>query len=115
MSWPPNKSWTSTKSQHGFRHFVAINYGGLGQERWVLLVSVLDGDSRLVIPWNDLQDSSKWISGWLPMTRDEGNPCLEDNTSRTVRQFNLQSTCAHPSIDSGLLIPSSTKSHRSWD
>ena len=50
-NWPPNKAWTSTKLIVGYRHFVAINYGGKSRNRWVQLVSVLDGRARLKLAW----------------------------------------------------------------
>ena len=112
MSWPPNKSWTSLYLQQGFRHFVAINYGGISKERWVLLVSVLDGRSRLIVKWSELKDVTKWNSGWLSITMDEANPPLVASTSRQ-RDFNQ--ICLHPSKDSGLLIPSETISIRPWE
>ena len=42
MRWPPNKAWTSAYLMKGYRHFVAVNYGGSGKSRWVNLVAVLD-------------------------------------------------------------------------
>ena len=112
MNWPPNKSWTSTTRQNGFRHVVAINYGGKANDRWVLLVSVLDGKSRLIVKWNQMKDTSKWISGWVSLSRDEANPATLPSNSI---QEDSEEVCLHPSRDSGLLIPSETKSIRPWD
>ncbi|WP_320667999.1 TIGR02450 family Trp-rich protein [Prochlorococcus sp. MIT 1307] len=110
MRWPPNKSWTSIYSRNGYRHFVAINYGGKKKERWVALVSVLDGKSRFVVPWSEMQDNSKWISGWLSLAKDEANSCSEE-----FGNIELAKACLHPSKDSGLLIPSEKNLIRPWD
>ena len=115
MKWPPNKSWTSTSTRKGFRHFVAINYGGKGKERWVILVSVLDGKSRLLLSWTEMKDTSKWISGWLSLRREDANPSSDRITSILESNNNLQKVCIHPSKDSGLLIPSQNSSIRPWN
>ena len=114
MRWPPNKSWTSTSLRKGFRHFVAINYGGKGPDRWVLLVSVLDGKSRFRVPWVELKDISKWHTGWLPMSRDEANPIDNKYHYSEENDSTSNQTCLHASRDSGLLIPSSIKNPRPW-
>ncbi len=114
MKWPPCKSWTSTSLQKGFRHFVAINYGGQGKQRWVLLVSVLDGNARCVVSWSEMMDSSKWISGWMLLSRKEANPTSDDFSSFKEDGMNNNHDCLHPSKDSGLLIPLDSESTRPW-
>ena len=42
MQWPPVKAWTRLGKKRVFSYFVAINYGGNLDERWVVLVSVID-------------------------------------------------------------------------
>ena len=49
MNWPPSKSFTSTRNRMGFRHFVAINYGGQGKNRWIQLIAVLDGKAKVKV------------------------------------------------------------------
>ena len=116
MKWPPNKSWTSAFLRQGFRHFVAINYGGKGKERWVSLVSVLDSKSRLLVPWTEMKDNSKWISGWLTLSREEANPSSNQRIDSILEcNTNVQKVCIHPSQDSGLLIPSQNSSIRPWN
>ena len=61
MEWPPNKAWTSTTLRQGFRHFVAINYGGTDKDRWVSLVSVLDANSRFRVSWDEMKDVTKIV------------------------------------------------------
>ncbi len=114
MNWPPNKAWTSSSSFNGFRHFVAINYGGRGSARWVNMVSVLDSKVRLRVLWHEMNDTSKWASGWLQLSRDEANI---PSTSR-FKEDNLiqkrEEVCLHPSADSGLNIPCDVNSPRPW-
>ena len=112
MRWPPVKAWTSTTLRGGFRHFVAINYGGTDKDRWVLMISVLDGKSRMIIPWTDMKDSDKWVSGWMSLSRDEANS--RDSFS-VLMQNESDAYCLHPSRDSGLLIPSDIRAIRAWD
>ena len=47
MRWPPNKAWTSSTSREGYRHFEVKDYGGKGEERWVVLSAVLDKNIEL--------------------------------------------------------------------
>ena len=114
MRWPPRLSWTSTYLRQGFRHFVAINYGGQGNERWVTLVAVLDGKSRLSVRWEEMKDPSKWISGWLKLTRKEANPSKANYISGNKIEKKDEEVCLHVSKDSGLLIPSRLNQIRPW-
>ena len=116
MNWPPNKAWTSTFLRIGFRHFVAINYGGKGDGRWVNLVSVLDGQARLRIAWSEMKDTSMWRSGWLQLPRDEANPPSVKGSSRIHSNDRaLDSlTCLHPSEDSRLSTFDNTCIERDW-
>jgi len=115
MNWPPPKSFTSTKIRLGFRHFVAINYGGSGLERWVNLVSVLDGHKSLVVSWSELTDTSLWIRGWIHLPRDEGNPSKDIADEINYEESILESRASlYPSEDSGLIIPTEIKNIRSW-
>ncbi len=113
MNWPPNKAWTCSSNCLGYRHFVAINYGGKGRNRWVLMVAVLDGSSRIKLPWCELQDFSKWQSGWRSLPRDEANPPSEAELSfpMTAPDPNL---CLHPSDDSGFSLPPKLNAERPW-
>ena len=115
MKWPPNKAWTSTSLRKGFRHFVAINYGGKNLDRWVNLVAVLDGESRLLLPWDEMEDQTKWILGWEKLCRDEANPSSDNSSSKEDNNESYEESCLHVSKDSGLLIPSNLKSLRGWN
>ena len=115
MNWPPNKAWTSQVNRKGYRHFVAINYGGRGVDRWVNLVSVLDGDVRLRVKWIEMTDGQLWATGWQQLPREEANQYF-DNAEFGDQQLDRinDSACLHPSIDSGLLIPSDNPDIRPW-
>ena len=110
MFWPPSKAWTSKKLVNGLRHFVAINYGGQKEERWVVLVSVLDGKIVFVIPWSEMQNTSKWVSGWQEINTD--NYSIEEAENQLTK--NDRFVCLHPSQDSGLTIPLSDSESRPW-
>ena len=112
MRWPPNKAWTRTSTEKGYRHFAAINYGGKGQERWISLVSIIDGDFRLKVKLADITDSDKWVCGWLQLPPEEEicSPFESDLDNGNQRN----ETCLHPSIDSGLIIPTKDIEIRAW-
>ena len=114
MKWPPNKSWTSTTLRKGFRHFVSINYYEKNHCRWVTLVSVLDGNARLRVSWEELNDARKWLSGWVKLNRDELNKPYGSNDSSEIDEEVDSSLCLHPSRDSGLNIPSTSSNVRPW-
>ncbi len=108
MIWPPVKAWTSKVCIEGQVYFVAINYGGELQNRWVILMSVLDSNVVVKVSWFKLLDLSNWEAGW------EGRNNIE--FSKTVNTKNdIKSTeLSHPSIDSGLTIPISKEAIRPW-
>ena len=108
MIWPPLKAWTSKSSVNGQVYFVAINYGGKLQERWVVLMSVLDSGVVLKVSWSKLIDPSSWECGW-----DENN---YSNSPRLVNtKCEITTTkCIHPSVDSGLTIPITKNTIRTW-
>tara|TARA_Y100001968_G_C19295584_1_gene686455 strand:+ start:393 stop:752 length:360 start_codon:yes stop_codon:yes gene_type:complete len=114
MSWPPVKSWTTSKPINGFNHFVAINYGGIGSSRWVLLVAVLDGTTRLRLAWDQIKDSPIWINEWSFRFGSVKNDEIEHNNNSALEAFNMENVCLHPSKDSGLQIPSNQKKIRKW-
>ena len=118
LNWPPNKAWTSSDVREGFRHFVAFNYGGSGNNRWVTLVSVLDGRARMRVLWTEMTDAEKWTSGWVQLSREEANPCKETIDSiQKIKEKEKEiepDCCLHPSNDSGLCITSLRSKPRPW-
>ena len=114
MRWPPPKAWTSTKAILGFRHFVAINYGGEEDQRWLNLVAVLDGKARLRVVWKELKDTTLWNAGWQKLSRADVYQTKDDFISTEEKGFNHKYICLHPSLDSGLIIPSRCRTVRDW-
>ncbi len=96
MNWPPNKAWTSSTERKGFRHFIAINYGGKGGDRWVNLASVLDGNARLRVSWNEMKVSTLWSSGWQQLPKVDSNQPESALNNLEVEQ---EGSCLHPSED----------------
>ena len=75
--------WTSSEPQQGFRHFRVVGQGGLGAERWVELVAVLDATQRLRLRLRDLRDPALWSSGLQPVVEDlPSEPALEAEGSK---------------------------------
>lgn len=115
IKWPPKKSWTRILPIKGYRHFVAINYGGEGKDRWLNLVSVLDGEVRLRILWNEIIDNQMWLSGWVHKEENEiikhADKSINKFKNKPIEKF----VCLHTSEDSGLQIPTKIKKIRKWD
>ena len=108
MIWPPVKAWTSKVYINGQVHFVAINYGGKLLSRWVVLMSVLDSNVVVKVPWSQLVDLSNWEAGWDKRNYIESSKLLNNKNDLKTTDFN------HPSIDSGLTIPISEDTIRPW-
>ena len=106
MRWPPIMSWTSLTPYKGEFYFVAVSYGIRNSFKWIDLVSVLYGEISLRVPYEDLNDSSKWQPGWIA----ELNNSDYDNEIKNIKKVPLIS----PSIDSGLSLPLQNGSFRPW-
>tara|TARA_B100000700_G_C14964076_1_gene817966 strand:+ start:938 stop:1285 length:348 start_codon:yes stop_codon:yes gene_type:complete len=114
MEWPPIKSWTKSEEQNEYRYFVAINYGGEGDNRWINFVSVLNSNILLRVYWEEFNDKSKWNYGWIDLKHKNqkqiGVP--KANTPHLTDRNKL--ACLHPSEDSGLKITNKSSSIRNW-
>ena len=108
MIWPPAKAWTSKVSIKGQVHFVAINYGGELSRRWVVLMSVLDSNVVVKVPWSQLVNLSNWEAGWDERNYLELADLVNDKDDIKATKI------SHPSIDSGLTIPISENTIRPW-
>ena len=97
-----------------FSTFRCYYYGGSGADRWVNLVSVLDGNTRLRELWIDMNDRSQWESGWRQLSREEANPSQISRTDNLSTEELNECMCLHPSSDSGLLIPLDESPTRPW-
>ena len=71
MRGPPNKAWTSSSPREGYRHFEVIDYGGKGDDRWVVLSAVLDKNIEFKVNWSELKTYAKWTIGWLQLAENE--------------------------------------------
>tara|TARA_B100000965_G_scaffold398250_1_gene416081 strand:+ start:75 stop:413 length:339 start_codon:yes stop_codon:yes gene_type:complete len=108
MIWPPVKAWTSKVDINGKVHFVAINYGGESQKRWVVMMSVLDSNVVVKVLWPQLVDLSHWEAGWDERSYIKSSELV--NVKSNIKTTNL----SYPSIDSGLTIPINEKIIRPW-
>tara|TARA_B100001029_G_C14750907_1_gene280700 strand:- start:249 stop:587 length:339 start_codon:yes stop_codon:yes gene_type:complete len=108
MIWPPVKAWTSIDCIDGQAHFVAINYGGRFQARWVIMMSVLDAGLVIKVYWSQLIDQSEWKCGW-----DDNNNFV--SFKLIDRKCTIETTkYILPSDDSGLTIPITRSTVRPW-
>ena len=71
MVWRPARAWTSRSPVSGYRHFKLITQGGRGDQRWVELAAVLNPSHRETIPWSELNDRNRWLSGWQSIPKDD--------------------------------------------
>ena len=108
MIWPPVKAWTSNVKINDQNYFVAINYGGLLSNRWVVLMSVIDSNTLVKIPWSQLVDSSNWEPGW------EKTNFLATNNLVVNKIDSKNIALSHLSPDSGLTIPITKNVIRPW-
>ena len=108
MNWPPVKAWTSKSNIEGQSHFVAINYFEDRGDRWVILISVIDGELLIKVSWSELQDNCKWEHGW----HEKEAINYFDKKSNHIR-LKIDSYI-QLSSDSGLTIPISKKNIRPW-
>ncbi|WP_269623116.1 TIGR02450 family Trp-rich protein [Prochlorococcus marinus] len=110
LHWPPPKAWTSIVLVKGFRHFVAFNYSPRQKEALVYLVSVIDGDIRLQVSFEELSNKMLWLQGWHDF--DDKDVVIEHSSKKT-RKININ-THLDPSRDSGLTMPIEIAEIRPW-
>ena len=116
MEWPPVKSWTRLGYKEKDRYFVAINYGGLEEKRWISFVSVLNGKKRLKVYWEEITDDSRWIPGWDEdqiQNKEQSLGSLKNDIAFLNSDEN-QFSCLHPSDDSGLNLIIRKNPIRKW-
>ena len=107
MIWPPVKAWTSVSCIDRKHHFVAINYGGESQKKWIILMSVIDSSVVVKVAWSQLIDSSKWVPGW---NNEKNIGPYKSSNKAIIKRID----CNRPSIDSGLTIPITVDGVRPW-
>ena len=108
MIWPPVKAWTSKLKIDNQVYFVAINYGGISPNRWVVLMSVIDSNILVKVPWSRLVDLSYWESGWGENNFIETNNHFVNKSDAKNNEF------SYLSGDSGLTIPICKNTIRPW-
>ena len=108
MMWPPIKAWTSKSYINGQLHFIAINYGGKLQKRWVILMSVIDSSLVIKVSWSQLVNPSNWECG----RADKNLPISPKVVNNKYKIINTNFT--HASVDSGLTIPITKNIIRPW-
>ena len=108
MIWPPVKAWTSKFDIDDQVHFVAINYGGKLQNRWVIMMSVIDSSVLIKVFWSTLVDSSKWKMGWDEINHADSFKLIDNKSVFKDTELSCLSN------DSGLTIPISKYNIRPW-
>ena len=108
MIWHPVKAWTRKAYLNGQIHFVAINYVGELQGRWVVLMSVLESTVVVKVQWSQLVDSSDWECGWIE------NNYSNFSTLVNIKGEKKTTNYIHLSDDSGLTIPITKNIIRPW-
>ena len=63
--------WTSSKPIKGLRHFVLVNKIKEKDQIKNEMVSVIDVEINLRISNEELENSDKWIKGWLSLPKSE--------------------------------------------
>jgi len=63
MNHLEKSKWTAVKKIHNWRHYEVININK--REKSVEMFAVCAKKIRIEVPFKDLQDNSKWMSGWI--------------------------------------------------
>ena len=58
-----HSKWTAVKKIKNWRHYEVLNINKKAQK--VEMFSVCAKKIRIEVPFKDLKDNSKWISGWI--------------------------------------------------
>ena len=63
MKYLQNSKWTAVKKIKDWRHYEVLNINKKAQK--VEMFSICAKKIKIEVPFKDLKDSSKWISGWI--------------------------------------------------
>ena len=79
--------WTSKNPIKGLSHFVLVNEIKKRDKVIVSLVSVIDVEINLKIPYEELLNSSNWVMGWtnLPKFQSITKDYLKYKSARKAR------------------------------
>ena len=58
-----HSKWTAVKKIKNWRHYEVLNINK--KEQKVEMFSVCAKKNRIEVSFDDLKDSSKWLSGWI--------------------------------------------------
>ena len=64
----PNSKWTAVKKIKDWRHYEVLNINKKAQK--VEMFSICAKKIKIEVPFKDLKDSSKWISGWIEIINE---------------------------------------------
>ena len=63
-----NSKWTAVKKIKNWRHYEVLNINK--KEQKVEMFSVCAKKNRIEVSFDDLKDSSKWLSGWIEILEE---------------------------------------------
>ena len=58
-----HSKWTAVKKIKNWRHYEVLNINK--KKKMVEMFSVCAKKNRIEVSFDDLKDSSKWLSGWI--------------------------------------------------
>ena len=68
MKYLQNSKWTGVKKIKAWRHYEVLNINKKAQK--VEMFSICAKKIKIEVPFKDLKDSSKWISGWIEIINE---------------------------------------------
>jgi tryptophan-rich hypothetical protein len=63
-----HSKWTAVKKIHNWRHYEVLNINKKTQI--VEMFSVCAKKIKIEVPFKELKDNSKWMSGWIEIVDD---------------------------------------------
>ena len=63
-----HSKWTAVKKIKNWRHYEVLNINK--KEQKVEMFSVCAKKNRIEVSFDDLKDSSKWLSGWIEIVKE---------------------------------------------
>ena len=63
-----HSKWTAVKKIKNWRHYEVLNINK--KEQKVEMFSVCAKKNRIEVSFDDLKDSSKWLSGWIEIVEE---------------------------------------------
>ena len=63
-----HSKWTAVKKIKDWRHYEVLNINK--KEQKVEMFSVCEKKNRIEVSFDDLKDSSKWLSGWIEIVEE---------------------------------------------